>query len=57
MDKISPPNAEGVGSIPGWGTKIQCALRPKNQNIKQKYCNKFNKDFRKMIHTPPKKKS
>ena len=27
------------------------ASRPKNQNMKQKqYCNKFNKDFKKMVH-------
>ena len=45
--KISPSNARGVGSIPGWGAKIPCALWSKNQNIKQKqYCNKFNKDFK-----------
>ena len=37
--KISPSNAEGVGSIPYvWGSK--------NQSIKQKqYRNKFSKDF------------
>ena len=35
------------GSTPGQGAKIQHALWPKCQNIKQKrYCNKFNKDFR-----------
>ena len=45
--KTLPSNAEAVGSIPGWGAKIPHALRPKNQNIKQKqYCNKFNKDFK-----------
>ena len=32
--KTSPSNAGGAGSIPGWGTKIPHALRPKNQNIK-----------------------
>ena len=37
-----------VNWIPGQGTKIQHALGPKNQNVKQKqYCNKFNKDFKK----------
>ena len=45
--------AEAVGSIPGRGTKIPtCLLAQKNQhpNIKQKqYCNKFNKDFKKML--------
>ena len=40
-------HAGGAGSIPGQGTKISYASRPKNQNIKQKqYCNKFNKDFK-----------
>ena len=44
--KTLPFNAGGAGSIPDWGAKIPHALRPKNQNIKQKqYCNKFNKDF------------
>ena len=33
-------------SIPGWGSKIPSALRPKNQNIKYKqYCNKFSRGF------------
>ena len=41
-----PFNAGGAGSIPGWGAKIPHALRPKNQNVKQKqYGNKLNKDF------------
>ena len=49
--KTSPSNAGGVGSIPGQGAKIPHALWPKNQNIKQKqYCDKFNKDFKKMVH-------
>ena len=40
-------NAGCVGLIPGWGTKILDALRPKNQNTKQKQCcNKFNKNFK-----------
>ena len=39
-----------VWSLVG-GAKIPHASRPKNQNIKQKqYCNKFNKDFKKMVH-------
>ena len=43
--------AEGPGSIPGWGAKILYALRPKNQNIRQKqYCNKFSKDFKNGPH-------
>ena len=49
--KTLPSNAGGVGLIPGLGTKIPHALRPKNQNIKQKqYCNKFNKDFQSGPH-------
>ena len=41
-----PSNAGGVGSIPGQGTKIPHASRPRKQNIKQKqHCNKFNKDL------------
>ena len=48
MVKILPSKAGGTLRIPGQGTKIQHALGPKNQNIKQKqYCNKFNKDFKK----------
>ena len=49
--KTSPSNAGGVGSIPGRVAKVPHALRPKNQNIKQKqYCNKFNKDFKNDSH-------
>ena len=49
--KTSPSNAGGAGSIPGLGAKIPHALRPKNQNIKQKqYCDKFNKDFKNGPH-------
>ena len=50
--KTLPSNAGGAGSIPGRGTKIPHASQPKNQSIKQKqYCNKFNKDFKKiMVH-------
>ena len=45
--RILPSKAESSGLIPGRGTKLPHASRPKkNQNIKQKqYCNKFNKDF------------
>ena len=32
--KTLPSSAVGVGSNPGWGAKIPCASRPKNQNIK-----------------------
>ena len=50
----SPSSAEGVGSIPGQGTKIPCATWPQKQNIKQKQSyNKFNKDSR---NDPHKKK-
>ena len=46
--KTSPSN--------GQGAKIPHALRPKNQNIKQKqYCNEFNKGFKNGPHQ--KKKS
>ena len=39
-------NAGHVGSIPG---QIANASWPKNQNMKQKqYCNKFNKDVKKV---------
>ena len=49
--KTSPSNAGGAGSIPGWGAEIAHASWPKNQSIKQEqYCNKFNKDFKKMVH-------
>ena len=41
----SPSSTEGAALIPGQGAKIPHAVRPRNQNIKQKqYCNKFNKD-------------
>ena len=51
VDKTSPSNAGGAGSIPGWGAKIPHASWPKNQNIEQKqYCNKFNKDFKNSPH-------
>ena len=51
MVETSPSNAGGAGSIPGWGTKIHMPRGQKPKNIKQKqYCNKFNKDFKKMIH-------
>ena len=51
MVKTLPSNAGGSGSIPGQGAKIPHALWPKNQNTEQKqYCNKFNKDLKKMFH-------
>ena len=37
MVKTSSSNVGGVGSIPGWGTKIPHALRPKKKKkVKQK---------------------
>ena len=51
MVRILLSNAGGAGLIPGRGAKILHASQPKNQNITQKqYCNKFNKDFKKMVH-------
>ena len=51
MVKILPSNAGAAGSIPGLEAKIPYASGPKKQNIKRKQnCNKFNKDFKKMIH-------
>ena len=32
--KTSPSNSGGAGLIPGWGTGIPHASRPKSQNIK-----------------------
>ena len=50
MVKTSPCNAEGAGSVPGQGTKIPHDWRSKKlKHYKQnKYCNKFNKDFKKI---------
>ena len=54
--KTSPSDAGGEGLIPGRGAEIPHASWPKNQNIKQKQCgNKFNKDFKKMVHIKNKK--
>ena len=54
--KASPSNARDAGSIPGRGAKIPHASRPEKHNINRKrYCNEFNKDFKKMVHI--KKKS
>ena len=51
-----PTNAEGSGSIPGWGVRIPDASWPENQNIKQKqYCYKFNKGFKSSPHQKKKK--
>ena len=49
--KTMPSNADDMVSIPGQGAKTSHASWPKKQNIKQKrYCNKFNKDFKKGPH-------
>ena len=51
-----PSNAGSEGLNPGRGAKISHASRPKNQNVNQKqYCNKFNKDFKKLVHIKKKK--
>ena len=49
--KPLPSSVRGVGSIPGQGAKIPCALWPKRQkHRKQKqYCNQFNK-ISKIVH-------
>ena len=50
MVKTLPFNARGAGSIPGHRTKIPhiyAAKKPKPKKEKQ-YCNKFNKDFKKI---------
>ena len=48
--RSSPSNAGSVGSIPSSGPKIPHASQPKNQNTKHKqYCNKFNKDLKKLF--------
>ena len=49
--RLHLPMQGDAGSIPGEGTKILHASRPKSQNIKQKqYCNKFNKGFKNGPH-------
>ena len=49
--KTSPSSTWSVGSMPGQGAEIPCALWSENQNIKQKqYCNQFNKDFKNGPH-------
>ena len=48
--KTLPPNAGGVGSIPGWAAKVPHASRPENQNMKQKHYRKWSilkKSFKK----------
>ena len=56
MAKTLPSDAGSVGSIPGRGAKIPCALPPKNKNLKQKrYCNKYTEDFKNGLHQKKKK--
>ena len=48
---VAPPSARGASLIPGWGARIPHTSPSKNQNLKQKqYCNKFNNDFKKLVH-------
>ena len=64
--KTSRSDAWGAVSIPGQGAKIQYASPPKKkkkkkikkpQTMKQKqYCDKFNADFKKMVHINKKSK-
>ena len=47
--KSLPSSPGDVSSIPGWGAKIPHVWWPKKQNMKQKqYCNRFNKDSKKI---------
>ena len=48
MVKASPPSAGDASFIPGRGTKIPRDSWPKNPKHKKQYCNKFNKDFKKL---------
>ena len=49
--KTLPSNAEGAGSVPGWGSEIPCACDQKTKTEKQEqYCNKLNKDFKNGLH-------
>ena len=50
MVQTLPSKAGRAGLIPSRGAKIPYALRPKNQNIKQYYFKKFNKDFKNGPH-------
>ena len=46
--KTPPSSAGAAGWTPDLGVKIRHASPPRNRNMKQKrYCNKFNKDFKK----------
>ena len=51
MIDTSSFNTGGVGSISGQGAKIPHALWPRYKYRKQKqYSNKFDKDFKRMVH-------
>ena len=50
MIKTSSLNAEGVGSVPGWRTKISHALRPKYQNINRSNIVTNSKKPLRMVH-------
>ena len=53
--KTSPANAGGVALILAWAAKLQPALHPKHQSIKQQLdCNTFNKRLK---NGPHKKKN
>ena len=54
--KTLPSNAGGVGLIPGLGTKIPNALRPKNQNLKQSNIVTNSIKTLRMVHIQKKKK-
>ena len=56
MVKTSSSKEGGVGLISSWGAKTPHGSRPEKQNIKQKHCNKFNKDFKKWSASRKKKK-
>ena len=50
--RLHTSKARGMDSIPGQGAKIPHASGSEDQNMKQKqYCNKFNKDFKKIFST------
>ena len=56
--KMSPSDAGRADSIPLGGAGAPHALWPKNQEVKQqRYCNRFNKDFKNGPHQKKKKKN
>ena len=52
--KTSPSDAEGEGSVAGWGAETPHASQPKKpKHIKQEqYCNKFNKEHKTLEINP-----